>query len=70
MSALNTFRSWASHGFHRARAEARMHDELQFHIDAYTDDLVRSGIAPADARRRALVEFGGVEARKDAKRRR
>jgi len=36
-------------------------DELQFHIDARTDDLVRTGLERDDARRRALAEFGDVK---------
>ena len=39
-----------------------MHDEFRFHIDSYAADLVRKGLSPEEARRRALVEFGGVEA--------
>jgi len=35
--------------------------ELQFHIDARTDDLVRLGIGRDEARRAALAEFGDVK---------
>ena len=42
-----------------------MDDELRFHIDAYIDDLVRSGIALPEAQRRARAEFGAIEAKKD-----
>jgi predicted permease len=35
--------------------------ELQFHIDARTDALVREGASRADARRQALREFGDLE---------
>jgi predicted permease len=45
----------------RDRFEREMSEELQFHLDAYADDLVRSGADPAEAVRRARVEFGGVE---------
>jgi putative ABC transport system permease protein len=34
--------------------------ELRFHIDARVADLVASGASPDEARRQALVEFGGV----------
>jgi len=34
--------------------------ELPFHIDARVADLVASGASPDEARRQALVEFGGV----------
>lgn len=36
-------------------------DELQFHIDARTDALVREGADPEEARQRALKEFGDME---------
>jgi predicted permease len=65
MSAFAALRSWMRGVFHRSRVEQRMDDELRFHIESYTDDLVRAGLAPEEARRRARVEFGGVEARKE-----
>ena len=43
------------------RFESEMDDELQFHIEMQTDQWVRSGMSPDQARRRALIEFGGLE---------
>ncbi|MDP9222700.1 MAG: ABC transporter permease, partial [Actinomycetota bacterium] len=40
--------------------EAGLTDELRFHIEQYTEDLVRSGVSPEDARRRARMELGGI----------
>jgi len=40
--------------------------ELQFHIDTETDDLVASGMTREEARRRTLLEFGGVARAKEA----
>ncbi len=40
--------------------EARMAEELRFHIEQYTDELVRSGVAPREAARRARIEFGSM----------
>jgi hypothetical protein len=48
----------------RGAVEREMHDEFRFHIDSYAEDLVRAGFPPDEARRRAIVEFGGVEAHK------
>jgi len=42
-----------------------MADEMSFHIEAYTSDLVRSGVPQAEAERHARVEFGGVEVYKE-----
>ncbi len=44
----------------RRRFEAEMAEELRSHIEQYTGDLVRSGIPPQEARRRAAMEFGGM----------
>jgi len=42
--------------------ESGMSEELSFHIEQYTEDLVRSGISRQEARRRARLEFGGMDA--------
>jgi predicted permease len=47
--------------FRRRRFEDQLSEELRFHIDAYTADLIRSGMSADEASRRARVEFGGVE---------
>jgi predicted permease len=49
----------------RKKFESDMDVELGFHIDAYIDDLVRSGIDRSEAERRARLEFGALEATKD-----
>lgn len=41
--------------------EADMAEEVRFHIELYTEDLVRSGTPPEEAARRARVEFGSVD---------
>ena len=49
------------------RAESRMNEEFRFHIEMETERLVRErGLDPREARRRALVGFGGVERHKEA----
>ena len=45
------------HGAHRSNAD--MEDELRSHIQHRADDLERSGMARAEAERRARIEFGG-----------
>ena len=32
----------------RNRMESSMSDEMRFHVEAYTRDLIRSGVSPAD----------------------
>src|SRR5687768_762586 len=46
----------------RRAAESRIDDEIRFHIEMETERLVREkGLTPDEARRRALVTFGGVQ---------
>lgn len=40
--------------------EAGMAEELNFHLQQYAEDLVRSGLSPAEAARRASIEFGSL----------
>jgi predicted permease len=53
--------SWMQSILRRSRIESEMDDELRFHREAYAEDLVRAGVPPAEAMRRARIEFGGVE---------
>lgn len=45
----------------RRGAEARMEEEFRFHLEMETERRIRAGATPAEARRQALVAFGGVE---------
>src|SRR5262245_65457521 len=46
---------------------SEMHDEMQFHVEMEAERLQREqGLPPQEARRRALVSFGGVEKYKEA----
>jgi predicted permease len=48
-------------------AESRMDQEFHLHIELETEKLMREhDLAPAEARRRALAAFGGVENHKEA----
>lgn len=40
--------------------EQGMTEELRFHIEQYMDDLVRYGVPPQEAARRARIEFGSL----------
>ncbi|MBV8905825.1 MAG: ABC transporter permease, partial [Acidobacteriia bacterium] len=42
-----------------------MDTELHFHLAAYAEDLVHRGLPPAEAMRRARLEFGGIESAKE-----
>ena len=49
----------------RKSLESSMTEEMRFHIEAYTRDLIRSGVPAVEAERRARIEFGGVEVYKE-----
>ena len=49
----------------RKRFEDSLDEEVRFHLDAQTEDLVRTGAPPEEAARRARVLFGSIEAMKD-----
>lgn len=50
----------------RRRAEAEAAEELEAHVALHTADNLRAGMSPAEARRQALVQLGGMEAAKEA----
>lgn len=57
--------SWQQAMLRRSRVESEMNAELQFHLEARAEDLMRSGMAPEDAIRLAKLEFGGAEGIKE-----
>ena len=66
MNLLTRLRSWLRWVVKRERLETDLEAEVRFHLDSYAADLMRSGIPPAEAMRRARIEFGGIESHKDA----
>ncbi|MDP2055394.1 MAG: ABC transporter permease, partial [Acidobacteriota bacterium] len=68
---MRTLRAWWSRiaGFVRPGAgEQDFADELQSHIDLHTDDNIRAGMAPDEARRQALAKIGSVAGARQAHR--
>ena len=68
---MRALRAWWSRiaGFVRPGAGERdFADELQSHIDLHTDDNIRAGMTPGEARRQALVRIGSVAAVQEAHR--
>src|SRR2546427_2281138 len=47
--------------FRKRTLDAQLDSELRFHIEKLTNDYIAEGMAPEDARRRAVLEFGGRE---------
>jgi len=65
MTFWNRLRSWWRVILDRSRLENDMDAELRFHVEAFAEDLVRSGMARQEAMRRACLEFGGIERTKE-----
>ena len=45
----------------RKRQENDVNDELRFHLERQIESNIAAGMSPDEARRRALVDFGGVQ---------
>jgi len=65
MTLWSRLRCWLAEILHRSRTESEMDAELRFHMEAYAEDLLRSGVPRQDALRRARMEFGGIEQTKE-----
>lgn len=62
MSWIDAVRARMRLLFSRRDAESRMDQEISFHIEMETERLAdEAGLDPAEARRRALIGFGGVQ---------
>ena len=47
--------------FRAQRADGDFNAELESHVAMHTEDGIRAGLTPAEARRRALIRLGGAE---------
>jgi putative ABC transport system permease protein len=47
------------------RDDAALADEIEAHLQMQTEDNVRRGMTPGEARRQAVLKFGGVESTKE-----
>ena len=58
---LKRLTSWSRTG----RDEERLREEIEAHIAFQTEDNLRAGLSPEEARRQAVLKFGTVEAIKE-----
>ncbi|HZD95600.1 MAG TPA: ABC transporter permease [Candidatus Sulfotelmatobacter sp.] len=54
--------------FRKNWREREMAEEFQSHLQMHIDDNIRAGMSPDQARREALVKFGGMETAKESMR--
>jgi predicted permease len=59
MKLLDSIRFRIATLFQRSQVNAEIEEELRSHIEHRADDLERTGLARAEAERRARIEFGG-----------
>jgi putative ABC transport system permease protein len=52
---------WLSRLFRKEQSEKQLDSELRFHVERQISDYTAAGIAPEEARRRAQLNFGGIE---------
>ena len=70
MSRVRALLSRCAGMFSRRRREQEFAAEIESHVQMQTDDNVRAGMSPEEARRAALVKLGGVEQTRQAYRER
>ena len=66
---MKSLRAWIARLaglFNGGRRERELRDEFDSHLQLHMDDNIRAGMTPVEARRMALVKFGGVEGAKEA----
>ena len=61
MSVLRESFNRISSFFHKQQRDSDLEAELQSHIDLAVEENISHGMPPEEARRRALVRFGGVQ---------
>ena len=66
---MKLLRKWASRlggAFNKTQHDRDLAEEIESHLQLHIDDNLRTGMSPAEARRQALLKFGGVESAKEA----
>ncbi len=65
MRFLDSVRLWIRALFTRGRVESEMDKEMRLHVELETENNVRQGMSAAEAKRAAMIAFGGVELAKE-----
>ncbi|MBI2073539.1 MAG: hypothetical protein HYW52_05025 [Gemmatimonadetes bacterium] len=61
MSLLSQAREWLRALFFRAREAQDLAEELRVHLEMEAEANLRRGMSREEARRQALISFGGVQ---------
>ncbi len=65
MRSLRRFFARLSNFAMKRPDDERLREEIEEHIALQTEENIRAGLSPAEARRQAVLKFGGVEAVKE-----
>src|SRR5205809_7726654 len=66
---MRRVRGWLSRFvslFNRRRSDQELNDEIESHLEMHIEEHMRSGMTSEEARRRAMIKMGGIEATKEA----
>jgi putative ABC transport system permease protein len=66
MNALRKYLSRLGGLCNRTQHDLELAEEIESHLQLHIDDNLRAGMSPAEARRQALLKFGGVESAKES----
>src|SRR5262249_26049696 len=64
MTSLRRFLTRLLNSTTKRAQDERLREEIEEHIALQTEENLRVGLSPAEARRQAMLKFGGVEAMK------
>ncbi len=65
MAFLKTWFAALVRPFRRKKTELELEDEIRFHMEKQIEINIAAGMPLSEARRRALIEFGGVQQTKE-----
>jgi predicted permease len=65
MKAVKRFVTRLFHTAGGREQEERLREEIEEHVALQTEENLRAGLTPVEARRQAMLKFGGVEAMKE-----
>src|SRR5277367_1511165 len=58
--------NWWQRLLRREKMEEQLEKEMRFHLEQHANELIASGVSPAEARRRARLALGGPEQVKES----
>src|SRR5437016_12890516 len=52
--------------FNKQRKDRELDEEIESHLQLHIEDNLRLGMTPDEARRQAMIQFGGIESTKES----